>query len=125
MRTPFILAAVLALFAHSAIAEGLGGFWKHAEEPGWIEIDMAAGTGTVLRNDKFPERVGRQILKDIESDGDAWSGQVYAEKLKEYKQAELTLDGEGRLQIKVKVGFLSRTVEWVRVDSVPTAVPGS
>ena len=40
-------------------AQDIAGFWQHAEEPGWIEISLATGTGTVVRNDKFPERAGR------------------------------------------------------------------
>jgi hypothetical protein len=114
---------VLTLIAAPlALADDISGFWKHAEEPGWIEIQLDAGNGTVVRNDKFPERVGREILKDLraETSGERlWRGQIYAEKLGEYKDAEITLVEPDRMEINVKVGFMSRTVEWVRVEEVP------
>ena len=116
----FVVAALLA--APSAFAGDIAGFWKHADEPGWIEINLEEGKGTVVRNDKFPERVGREILKDLVTEDPEqalWKGLVYAEILGEYKDAEITLAEPDRMAIKVKVGFMSRTVEWRRVDAVP------
>jgi hypothetical protein len=119
----FVVAAFLA--APCAFAGDISGFWKHAEEPGWIEINLDEGKGTVVRNDKFPERVGREILKELvaeDPEQGPWQGQIYAEKLSEYKDAEITLAEPNRMAIKVKVGFMSRTIEWVRVDAVPAAM---
>ena len=116
----FVVAAFLA--APYAFAGDVSGFWKHADEPGWIEINLDEGRGTVVRNDKFPDRVGREILKDLKVDGSEqglWTGQIYAEKLGEYKDAEITLAEPDLMTIKVKVGFISRTVEWRRVEAVP------
>ena len=118
------LLLVTLLITPLAFAGDISGFWKHADEPGWIEIRLDEGKGTVLRNDKFPERVGREILKDLQADSSEdglWRGQIYAEKLGEYKDAEITLPEPGLMKIKVKVGFMSRSVEWVRVDKVPPA----
>ena len=112
-----IVLAVACCAPFLAAAEDLNGFWKHAEEPAWIEINLEQGKGTVVRNDKFPERVGREILKDLKAEDPEkgpWRGQVYAERLGEYKDAELSLPEPGKMEIKVKVGFISRTVEWTR-----------
>jgi uncharacterized protein (DUF2147 family) len=101
----------------------IDGFWKHSDEPGWIEIRLEEGKGTVVRNDKFPERVGREIVKNLKADGseeNLWRGQVYAERLGEYKDAEISLPEPGRMRFKVKVGIISRSVDWVRVESVPS-----
>ncbi len=122
MKLYFIYLVTAFLASSQAIAEDIAGFWKHAEEPGWIEISLEEGKGTVVRNDKFPERVGREILKDLATENPeqaVWKGQIYAEKLGEYKDAEITLADPDRMTIKVKVGFMSRTVEWQRVDAVP------
>ncbi len=117
-----VLLAV-ALFASPLLwAADISGFWKHADEPGWIEVSLDEGKGTVVRNDKFPERVGREILKDLVADSGeegVWRGQVYAEKLGEYRDAQISLPEPDLMKIKVKVGFMSRTVEWVRVAEVP------
>ncbi len=119
-RIAFLLCTLLT--APLSLAGDISGFWKHSDEPGWIEISLDKGEGTVVRNDKLPERVGRQIIKGLQADGareNLWRGQVYAEKLGEYKDAEISLKEPDLMQFKVKVGFMSRTIEWVRVDSVP------
>ena len=115
-----LIAALLA--SPQVIAQDIAGFWKHADEPGWIEISLEKGKGTVVRNDKFPERVGREILKDLVTEDleqGLWRGQIYAERLGEYKDAEISLPEPDRMKFKVKVGFMSRSVEWQRVEAVP------
>ena len=122
-RIAFFLCALLA--APLSLADDISGVWKHADEPGWIEISLDEGKGTVVRNDKFPERVGREIVKELQADGskeNLWRGQVYAEKLGEYKEVEISLSEPDLMQFKVKVGFMSRSIEWVRVDAVPAAM---
>jgi hypothetical protein len=122
VRIVLTLAGLLAV--PLASAGDINGFWKHADEPGWIEIRLDEGKGTVVRNDKYPERVGREIVKDAvadEAEGNLWRGQVYAERLGEYKDAEISLPEPDRMRFKVKVGFMSRSVEWLRVDEVPAA----
>jgi hypothetical protein len=119
-RLPFIFA--IFLMAPQAFANDISGFWKHPEAPAWIEISLDAGKGTVIRNDKFPERVGREILKDLKADDsvpNVWQGQVYAERMGEYKDAEISLPEPDRMEFKVKGGFVSRTIEWVRVEEIP------
>ena len=116
----------LAIFSASplVVAEDISGFWKHPEAPAWIEISLEEGKGTVMRNDKFPERVGREVVKDLKADDseeNLWRGEIYVERMGEYKQAEISLPEPGRMEFKVKVGFMSRTIEWMRVDEVPPA----
>ena len=124
MITRVILAFAVFSATPLAFAGDINGFWKHPDAPAWIEISLEEGKGTVVRNDKFPERVGREFIKDLRADDseeNLWRGQVYAEKLGEYKKAEISLPEPGRMEFKVKVGFISRTIEWVRVDKVPAA----
>ncbi len=120
VQTTFFLGALL--FAPLALSGDISGFWKHAKGPVWIEIRLEEGGGTVVRNDKFSDRVGRKILKDLEADKSKqglWHGLIYAEKLGEYKDVEVSLPEADRMLLKGKVGFMSRTVEWVRVDKIP------
>ena len=122
MKIRNIVFTTILLAASQALAGDISGFWKSVDAPGWIEIKLAEGKGVVVRNDEFPERVGRELLKDLKADDseqDMWTGQIFAEKLGEYKDAEITLAEPDRMAIKVKVGFISRTVEWQRVDEVP------
>ena len=120
VQITFFLGALL--FAPLALSGDISGFWKHAKGPVWIEIRLEEGGGTVVRNDKFSDRVGRKILKDLQADKSKqglWHGLIYAEKLGEYKDVEVSLPEADRMLFKGKVGFMSRTVEWVRVDKIP------
>ena len=92
------------------------------EKSAWIEIRLEEGTGTVVRNDKFPDRMGRIILNDLQADKSKkglWHGVIYVEKLGEYKDVKISLPEDDQMLIKGRVGFMSRTVEWMRVDEMP------
>ena len=113
---------VVILFTPNVSSADISGIWKHTTEASWIKIQHEEGIGTVERNDKFPEGVGRQILKDLvqsKSDPTVWHGMIYIRKLGEYKRVEISLSEADRMEITGKVGFISRTVEWVRVDKTP------
>lgn len=120
IRISLLLSTLL--FTPLAFSADISGIWKHSKEPGWLEIQLEKGSGTVVRNDKFPERVGRTLLKDLQahkSKQGLWKGMLFVEKLGEYKKVTVTLPEPDRMLIKAKVGFISRTVEWGRVDKLP------
>ena len=117
IRRGLLLCALL--FTPVAFSTDISGTWKHAQNPAWIEIRLEEGSATVVRNDKFPDRVGHKILKDLQADKSRqglWHGLIYAEKLGEYKDVEVSLPEADRMLFTGKVGFMSRTVEWVRVN---------
>ena len=119
-----VLVAVTCVASPLVWAADISGFWKHVDEPGWIEIRLEEAKGIVVRNDKYPERVGRELLQDLvadEAEDGVWRGQVYAEKLGEYKDAEISLSQPDLMEIKVKVGFISRTLVWKRVAEIPAS----
>ena len=113
------LLMVASLVAPWSLAGDLSGVWQNEDQPAWIEIQFndGQGTGTVRRNDNKPEAVGRVIIKDLvaEEGGAGWVGQIYAARLNEFKDATITLPEPERMQIVVSVGFMSRTVNWIRV----------
>ncbi len=119
-----LLVALAILSSPLVVAQDLAGLWKNKELPAWIEVrfDNGMGTGTVVRNDEYPDRVGRVLLKDLRPEAGetaAWHGQIYADRLKDYTDALVALPEPDRMFIEVKVGFFSRTVEWTRVAGLP------
>lgn len=119
-RLTLIFAGLLA--SPLLWAESLDGYWQHEKQPVWIEVRSEAGVGSVVRNDNRPEAVGFEMLRNLQAesdDGQSWVGEVFAAQLGEYKTAEITLQDPDTMRFKVKVGFMSRTVEWQRVQSVP------
>ena len=117
IRMALFLSALLV--TPSAFSADISGVWKHAKEPIWIEIRLQESVGIVVRNDNFPERVGREILNQVnlsKSKPGLWHGRLYIEKLAEYKSVEIFLPTAERMTLTGKVGFISRTVEWRRDD---------
>ena len=116
-----IVTAMVALPGHAG--DELAGYWQHESDPVWIEMQPETGQGVMVRNDNRPDRLGFLVVTDLEAgDGpNAWSAQVFAARLDEYRKAEITLSADGRMVFTVKVGFMRRSVEWRRVSEVPPA----
>ena len=114
--------AIAALLPATSLAAGITGYWQHEKQPAWIEIQFEGdtATGVVRHNDNKPEASGFEVMKDIVADGEEWRGQIYAEQLGEYKDMTIRLKGEDEMEVKVKVGFMSRTVKWRRASEIPT-----
>ena len=60
-------------------------------------------------------------LKADDSEENLWHCEIYAERLGEYREAEISLPEPGRMEFEIKVGFMSRRIEWVRAEEVPPA----
>ena len=122
-----LLLMLSAMFALPCHAENeLAGYWQHESEPVWVEMQPETGQGVMLRNDNRPDRVGFLVVTDLEASDEPneWSAQVFAARLGEYRNADITLSADGRMVFTVKVGFMRRSVEWQRVSEVPPATDG-
>ena len=119
-----LLLMLSAMIAMPGNAEtDIAGYWQHESHPVWIEMQPETGQGVMLRNDNRADRVGFLVVTDLEAsdDPEAWSAQVFAARLGEYRKADITLSSDDRLVFTVKVGFMRRSVEWRRVLEVPPA----
>lgn len=124
-----LLAILLSvLITSDARAHGrteLDGYWQHPDDPVWIEVNVADGTGVAMRNDDQPETVGFQVVRGL-VEGDKtgnWKGEVFVPQLDSYKNVIITMPDEETLQMTVKFGFIRRSVVWSRVDSIEAAAP--
>lgn len=118
------LLLLLAGLSPLVLASELSGLWKITGQPVWIEVTSEAGVsqGVVRRNDVNPDAVGRMLLKDIrvdESEAGRWSGQVFAARLGEFRDAQVALPEVDQMEVTVKVGFMSRSIVWERVTELP------
>ncbi len=113
------LLITLFFSASAAVADdSLVGFWQHSEQPSVIEIVFtgAEGVGLVRRNDVKPDAVGRTLIRNLVATGkNSFSGEIFAERLSQYKSADITLVSPQHMQITVKVGLMSKTIDWKRV----------
>ena len=115
------VAATFLLICNVCAASDLSGFWQHPKDPVWLDVNEALGTGIAVRNDDDPSSVGFAVLKEVVAGPKQgqWSGQVCVPQLGAYKQVTVTLPDANTLKMKVKIGFISRSVEWTKVASVP------
>lgn len=95
--------------------QDLTGKWAVGQENTYVEIEQIKGvySGKIIASDNPKAKIGRLIVKDVKQTKNKWEGKVYAPKRQEWYDAELT-PKENVLEIKIKVGFFSRTMEWQR-----------
>ena len=122
---PRLLSLTLSLMvALLGSAENeLAGYWQHESDPVWIEMQSETGQGIIVRNDNRLDRLGFLVVTDLEASDEPneWSAQVFAARLGEYREADITLASDDRMVFIVKIGFMRRSVEWRRVSEVPPA----
>ena len=123
-KTTFCIFISFVLIVE-AYASELDGLWQHPDDPVWIEVNVMNGTGVALRNDDQPETVGFHVVRGLVEDDKAgsWQGEVYVPQLDRYKSVAITLPDDQTLRMTVKFGFIRRSVEWSRVDSIEAAAP--
>jgi hypothetical protein len=116
-----VVIVTLAFVCNVCVASNLSGFWQHPKDPVWLDVNEALGTGIAVRNDDDPSSVGFAVLKEVVGGPKQgqWSGQVYVPQLDAYKPVTMTLPDANTLKMKVKIGFINRSVEWTKVASVP------
>ena len=115
-----VVAAAFLFVCKVSAASDLSGFWQHPKDPVWLDVNEASGTGIAVRNDDDPSSVGFAVLKEVVAGPKQgqWSGQVYVPQLGAYKQVTVTLPDANTLKMKVKIGIISRSLEWTRVSIV-------
>jgi hypothetical protein len=116
------LFVLMLVFSCELLAGTLGGLWKREGEAVWIQFDANSNTGVVVRNDKNPDAVGFAVARDLKvknAEKNIWKGEVFAAPLGEYKPADIMLLENGMMRFKVKVGFMSRSVDWQPVVDLP------
>jgi hypothetical protein len=113
----FVLSMILFLFSTTLFAQNdLTGTWNTGKENTLVKIYEKEGLhfGEIVSSDNPKVKIGKQIIKNVELDGDEWEGELFAVKKQEWYDAEFKPEGEN-MEITIKVGFFSKTVEWKKV----------
>lgn len=112
-----IILFVFVLCSYAIYGQSnLVGTWDTGENNTKIEITAPEGaiTGTIKSSDNPKATVGKIILKDVKKEGSHWEGKIYAAKKKQWYDAVLS-EKEELLEIKISVGFFSKTLEWKKL----------
>ncbi|GAA3509949.1 hypothetical protein GCM10022393_23640 [Aquimarina addita] len=91
----------------------LQGIWNSGKDNTMIEVTESNGTivGKIKSSDKKDIELGKVILKDLKKEDNTWVGSIYAHQRKEWYDVEISPQ-DNVLQLKVSVGFLSKTLIW-------------
>ena len=76
-----------------------------------IEEQEGVYSGKIIASDNPSAKIGKLMVKDVKEKEGKWKGKVYAPKRKEWYDAEF-IPKENTLDVKLKVGFFSKTMEW-------------
>ncbi|CAM1369199.1 DUF2147 domain-containing protein [Tenacibaculum xiamenense] len=67
--------------------------------------------GKIIASDNPKAIIGKLMVKELKNKNGKWKGKLFSPKKKEWYDAEFT-PKENVLEVKVKAGFFSKTIEW-------------
>ena len=113
-----ILILLMALFSITNYAQsqsGITGEWAVGKQNTLVKIQQQNGVyyGEIKTSDNPKVKIGKLMVKDLKQTRGKWRGKIYAPKRKEWYDAEFT-PKENSLEITIKVGFMSKTINWKR-----------
>lgn len=72
--------------------------------------------GKIIASDNPKVILGKLMVKELKNKNGKWKGKLFSPKKKEWYDAEFT-PKENVLEVKVKAGFFSKTIEWTKKES--------
>lgn len=117
----FLLLGAACSFADVPLDNSkLEGQWKMSDKPIWVEISFTeeVGQGQIIRHENDPLAVGKLLLSNIVKDSDKnfWNGFIYVPQLSRIHPMKLSHIDSQEINIRVKVGFIKKTVILNRVN---------
>jgi uncharacterized protein (DUF2147 family) len=113
-----IIVVLMALFSITNYAQSpsdVDGEYTLGERNTVVKIEKQneVYSGKIISSDNPKAKIGKLIIKDLKLKKGKWRGKIYAPKRKEWYDAEFT-PKENSLEITIKVGFMSKTINWKR-----------
>ncbi|PKA84181.1 uncharacterized protein DUF2147 [Ulvibacter sp. MAR_2010_11] len=117
LKNVLVLIAI-SLFSINSFAQtnsGVAGEWIVGEQNTIVKIEQHDDTysGKTISSDNSNAEIGKLMVKELKKNKGEWQGKVYAPQRKEWYDAEFVPNGN-TLDVKIKVGFFSKTIEWKR-----------
>ena len=117
----FLLLGAACSFADVPLDNSkLEGQWKMSDKPIWVDISFTeeVGQGQIIRHENDPLAVEKLLLSNIVKDSDKnfWNGFIYVPQLSRIHPMKLSHIDSQEINIRVKVGFIKKTVILYRVD---------
>ena len=117
----FLLLGAACSFADVPLDNSkLEGQWKMSDKPIWVDISFTeeVGQGQIIRHENDPSAVGKLLLSSVVKDSDKnfWNGFIYVPQLSRIHPMKLSHIDSQEINIRVKVGFIKKTIVLYRVN---------
>ncbi|MEL6971131.1 MAG: DUF2147 domain-containing protein [Bacteroidota bacterium] len=111
ITTLCVLFSVLALSGQSLIT----GVWNLGTDNTKVEItaDSNVCSGAVVASDNTNLKIGTAMLRNLQYVRGTWRGEMYSPKNQKWYPAALEGNGD-ELEISVKAGLITKTLNWRR-----------
>jgi uncharacterized protein (DUF2147 family) len=111
-----VVIIALGLFSLNSFAQAaVAGAWVVGKQNTVVKIEQNNGiySGTIISSDNPKAKIGKLMVKDLNEKNGKWKGKTYSPKRKEWYDAAF-IPKKNALDIKIKVGFFSKTIAWIR-----------
>jgi len=113
-----IIVVLMALFSITNYAQSpydVDGEYTLGEKNTVVKIEKQneVYSGKIISSDNPKAKIGKLIIKDLKLKKGKWRGKIYAPRRSEWYDAEF-IPNEKSIEIKIKAGFFSKTIEWLR-----------
>jgi uncharacterized protein (DUF2147 family) len=115
IKNVVVLIAISLISLNSFAQADIAGEWVVGKQNTVVKIEQNDGiySGTIISSDNSKAEIGKLMVKDLREKNGKWKGKTYSPKRKEWYDAAF-IPKNNSLDIKIKVGFFSKTIEWVR-----------
>lgn len=106
-----ILLTALSIYAQNPII----GKWDTKNHGTIISVENVDGQlqGIIKSSGNPKAKEGTLIIRNLKENKDGYEGEIYSIKQGKWMDAEFT-PMDNMMEVKVSVGFISKTVEWER-----------
>lgn len=110
-----ILMTIFCITNYAQSKSAIAGEYIVGKQNTVVKIEQNDGiySGTIIFSDNPKAEIGKLMVKDLKEKKGKWKGKTYSPKRKEWYDTEF-IPKKNSLDIKIKVGFFSKTIEWVR-----------
>ncbi len=97
-------------------SQTIAGVWSTGKENTTIQVLQEGGewVGKIKSSDNDQATIGKVILKDLEKQGNIWTGKLYVIKKQKWVDVKIS-PFESKLELLVSAGSSKKKVEWKKV----------
>jgi uncharacterized protein (DUF2147 family) len=115
LRNVVVLIAISLFSLNSFAQSDVSGEYIIGEKNTVVKIEQHNGiyNGKIISSGNPNADIGKLILKELKQTEGKWKGELYSPKRERWYDAEF-IPKENSLDVKIKAGFFSKTMEWIK-----------